>query len=150
MKILVISNNYPSYDAPAYGVFVYKLIQQFVKLGNEVTVISNRSIWGFLNGKDERRSYGEELAKVYYPKTISLSNKQILKFNSHLVGEFFAVKAIERTVRENNIQFDVVYAHFLVNGINAVKAQDEHRCYGQRNHEFHKAEAVVHGKPPSW
>ena len=44
MKILVISNNYPSNSSPNSGVFVYNLIQQFVKQGNEVTVIATHSI----------------------------------------------------------------------------------------------------------
>lgn len=44
MRILVISNNYPSNAAPTYGVFVYNLIQKFVALGHEVNVIACSNI----------------------------------------------------------------------------------------------------------
>jgi len=122
MKILVVSNNYPSTDAPTYGVFVYNLVQKFVELGHEVTVISNRSVWGFLSIGKKRKSYGEELATVYYPKSISASNKWIMGFNTHKIGEKFGVIASKKVVENNELEFDVVYAHFLVNGIIAVKA----------------------------
>ena len=87
MKILVISNNYPSTSLPTYGVFVYNLIQKFAKLGHEVSVIAARSIWYIPGANNEKISYGDELATVYYPKTITASNKQIFNFNTHLIGE---------------------------------------------------------------
>ena len=40
MKILIISDNYPSEQHPTNGVFVYNLVQQFAKLGHEVIVIA--------------------------------------------------------------------------------------------------------------
>lgn len=122
MRILVISNNYPSTNAPTYGIFVYNLIQKFVELGHEVTVISNRSTWGLLKRKKQKMSYGEELATVIYPRSISASNKWILNFNTHMIGEKFSVNATKKVVKKNQLEFDVIYAHFLVNGIIAVKA----------------------------
>lgn len=126
MKILVISNNYPSVTAPTYGVFVYNLVQQFAKLGHEVVVIANRGRLGLPWAKKQKVSYGEELATVYYPKSISASNKQIFNFNTHHIGERNAVRAIKKVVQKNDIQFDVVYAHFLVNGFMAVKALSDY------------------------
>ncbi|AYN68445.1 glycosyltransferase family 4 protein [Euzebyella marina] len=122
MKVLVVSNNYPSTESPTYGIFVYNLIQQFVKIGHEVTVIAPRTIWKKSKYTKNNVDYGDELATVYRPYVISASNKQILNFNTHLIGEIFMVRAVRKVVREENIQFDVVYAHFLVNGIIAVKA----------------------------
>lgn len=122
MRILVVSNNYPSSNLPTYGVFVYNLVQEFVKLGHEVVVLSNRSILGSLDLNKDNISYGEEKATVYYPKSISASNKWILNMNTHFIGEKFGVRAIKRAVKKNGIEFDVIYAHFLVNGIVAVKA----------------------------
>ncbi|WP_209399700.1 glycosyltransferase family 4 protein [Pseudozobellia sp. WGM2] len=123
MRILIISNNYPSEEAPTYGVFVYNLVQQFVKLGHEITVIAPRTIWKKpLIGQRAKQNYGEELATIYRPYVVSASNKQIFNFNTHLIGEKFMVKAVRETVKKENLQFDVVYGHFLVNGIIAVKA----------------------------
>lgn len=122
MKILVISNNYPSTKAPTYGVFVYNLIQEFVKLGHEVNVIACSSRFKIEKTNNSNTPYGVERATVFYPKTISASNKWILGFNTHLIGEYFSVRSIKKFVKANNIEFDVVYAHFLVNGIISVKA----------------------------
>lgn len=123
MKILVIANNYPSNTLPTYGVFVYNIVQQFAKLGHEVTVIANRSIWKkSAGGPEKETNLDKDLATVYYPKTISASNKQIFSFNTHLIGEKFAVRAIKKVVNKNKLEFDVVYAHFLVCGFFAAKA----------------------------
>ena len=67
-------------------------------------------------------TYGEEKATVHYPKSISASNKWILNFNTHLIGEYFSINAVKNVIKEKQITFDVVYAHFLVNGIISVKA----------------------------
>ncbi|SEC17625.1 MULTISPECIES: glycosyltransferase family 4 protein [Maribacter] len=121
MRILVISNNYPSNAAPTYGVFVYNLIQKFVALGHEVNVIACSNIVKG-GGNTSAPNYGSENASIHYPKIITASNKWILGYNTHLIGEYFSVRAVKKTVEENRIKFDVVYAHFLVNGIIAVKA----------------------------
>ncbi|WP_339839809.1 glycosyltransferase [uncultured Maribacter sp.] len=122
MRILVVSNNYPSSNAPTYGIFVYNLVQKFVELGHEVTVISMKNILGIPKGKGKKISYGEERATVYYPKSISVSNKWILGYNTHLIGETFGVYSLKKFVKNNELKFDIIYAHFLVNGIKAVKA----------------------------
>ena len=121
MKILVISGNYPSNNTPNSGVFVYNLIQQFVKLGNEVTVISVQNILSKSKNTGQIE-YGEELATVYRPRFISTSAKKIFSFNSYRIGEFGQIKAIEKVVKENNLEFDVVYAHFITNAFVAVNA----------------------------
>ena len=120
MKILVVSNNYPSLQYPARGVFVYNLVQQFCKLGHEVFVISSQSLLTFSSKKVE--TYGQEQATVYRPKTVSASNRQIGSFNTYKVAEISQIKGIQRMVKKNNIEFDFVYAHFMMNGIGAVNA----------------------------
>ena len=122
MKILVVSNNYPSEIAPTYGVFVYNLVQKFVELGHEVEVIATVNKLQSKKTNVVKTKYGKERAKIHYSKAISISNKWIFGFNTHLIGEYFSVNAVRKTVNDNNIEFDVVYAHFLVNGIVAVKA----------------------------
>lgn len=66
MNILVVSNNYPSLKNPSRGVFVYNLIQQFCKLGHQVTVISPDNILAARAKKG--KSYGIENCTVYRPR----------------------------------------------------------------------------------
>lgn len=121
MRILVVSNNYPSKKSPNAGVFVYNLIQEFVRQGNLVTVISVENI-STETDINLSSGYGQELAEVYRPKCISASAKKIGSFNTYSISEYFQIKAIKKVVEKNNIKFDVVYAHFITNGIIAVRA----------------------------
>ena len=120
MKILVVSNNYPSLESPTRGVFVYNLIQHFCRLGHEVSVISPKNI--LFKGSKKVESYGIESCKVYRPFIFSASNKQIGSFNTYQITELVQIKGVQRIVRKHNLQFDFVYAHFMMNGIIAVNA----------------------------
>lgn len=126
MKILVISNNYPSNYAPNHGVFVYNLIQQFAKQGNEVTVISPQGI-SLKKKVQQNTNYGDELCKVYRPEFISTSAKKLFNFNTYRIGEKGQINAIRKVVKDNNIEFDVVYAHFITNAIIAVNALSSYK-----------------------
>ena len=121
MKILVVSNNYPTEKLPAHGTFVYQLIQQFAKLGHEVTVIRPT----YLIPKKistKKYDYGEELAKVYRPKYLSTSARSFFGLNTYHLGERFQINAVRKVVEENNIEFDVIYAHFFTNTFIAIGA----------------------------
>ena len=121
MKILVVSNNYPTEKKPYHGTFVYQLIQQFAKLGHEVTVIRptylipKKIMW-------KKESYGEELATVYRPKYLSTSAKSLFGYNTYHIGERFQMNAVKKIVEKHNIEFDVVYAHFFTNAFIAIGA----------------------------
>jgi len=121
MKILVISNNYPSKKFPFHGVFVYKLIQQFAKLGHQIIVISPES-YIFSSKKVSSSDYGQELGTVYRPKFISASAKDVLGFNTYRLTEYNQVRAVRKTIKKYDIKFDVVYAHFLSNAFIANRA----------------------------
>lgn len=125
MKILVVSNIYPSFKYPASGVFVYNLIQQFPKLGHEVTVISPENILSI--GAKKVKSYGVENCTVYRPFSFSASNKQIGSFNTYRITELAQIKGIQRTVAKHNLEFDFVYAHFMMNGFIAVNALKKYK-----------------------
>ena len=121
MRILVISGNYPSKYNPVYGIFVYNLIQQFAKKGHQVTVISPSSINAILSPKTNS-FYGEELCKVFRPKFMSFSNKDIFGINTYRFGEWGQIRAVKKVVHEQELEFDLVYAHFLSSGLIAVRA----------------------------
>lgn len=121
MKILVFTSDYPSNKSPNRGVFVYQLVQKFASLGHQVSVIAPRAMNKRRPGS-EVSSYGEENAKVYRPGTLTFSAVKIGSFNSYQIGEYVTIKAVKDTVRKHNIQFDLVYAHFLTNGLIATRA----------------------------
>lgn len=121
MKILVVSNNYPTSRDPSHGTFVYQLIQQFAKLGHEVTVIRPTYFIPKKIGL-KKGNYGKELATVYRPKYLSTSAKSFFGFNTYRLGERFQINAVKKTVRKNSIEFDFVYAHFFTNTFIAIGA----------------------------
>lgn len=110
MKILVISDNYPSRKHPSHGIFLYKLVQKFVGKGHEVTVIAPQKVWDrFSKGK----SYGEEKAVVIRPNVFSFSAKALPGFNTYQLTHISKSIAVRRAVKKHKIEFDVVYGHFL-------------------------------------
>ena len=121
MRILVISNNYPSESIPSRGVFVYNLIQQFAKLGHEITIVAPVGLLQKTN-PSEKGYYGEELGKVYRPKFVSASTKNFFGFNTYRVAELSQIWQVKKTVARNEIEFDVIYAHFLTNAFIAAGA----------------------------
>ena len=114
MNILVVSSNYPSLKTPTHGIFVYKIVQEFIGLGNEVTVISplKHSL-----KKPVLSSYGIEKAKVIRPKTFSFSNKQIGKWNSFTLTRYFQARAIRKAFKKLNEQPDAIYCHFIISAL---------------------------------
>src|SRR5690606_17409441 len=97
----------------------YRLVQEFVHQGNNVTVISPQKIQ---LTKKNKSSYGKEIAKVYRPKILSLSNKSVLGYNTYNVSRYTKVSAIRRCVRQNKLEYDVIYCHFISNALFVAEA----------------------------
>lgn len=123
MKILVVSNNYPSEQTPAYGVFVYTLVQKFCEMGHEVTVVSPQLFWHRLKKGEQ---YGKERARVFRPAIPSFSAKKIGPYNTFHLTQWFHKMAIQRTVRKYKLEFDAVYCHFFRNAFAAVGALEHY------------------------
>lgn len=124
MKILFITDPYPNLYNPNNGVFVYNLVQQLCNLGHEVTVISNTKVNYLLNKK--YTSYGEEKAITYFPKFISLSAKKIGNFNTYSFTRNQKVRSVKRIVKNEHIEFDFVYCHFVQSAFIAVEALSDY------------------------
>lgn len=121
MKILVISDNYPSRKNPTNGIFLYNLVQRLCKMNHEVTVISPfqlvpRKVFS------KSVNYGDELATVYRPLYTSLSAKNIGNFNTYWIARKLQVLGIRKTIAKYNIQYDVVYSHFVKNALLTLEA----------------------------
>ncbi len=120
MNILVVAgNNYPSLTEPQKGTFVYKLIQEFVLLGNEVSVISPQK---YSLKMKFNVDYGKELATIFRPKTLSLSNKKIWFINTIYFSNYFQSKVIKSTVKNMIVQPKIIYCHFIISGLHYYQA----------------------------
>jgi len=112
MEILIISN-YPTPSSPNANIFVYKLVQEMVDLGNNITLVSPKKI---TIKNIFRKGPFQDKAKVYQPFFISCSNKQIGTFNTYRFTHNFYVNAIKRVLKKKEIDYDIVYCHFLDSG----------------------------------
>jgi teichuronic acid biosynthesis glycosyltransferase TuaC len=113
MRILVVANTYPSLQKPNYGVFVYNLVQEFAK-DHEVIVITPFKVSDLF--KKKHSTYGHEKCKLYRPMYLSIGNLKFGKFNLGKISSEFIKLAFERSLKKIK-DVDVVYAHFLLNGI---------------------------------
>lgn len=122
MKILVYSSNYPSPETPQIGTFVYRLIQEFVKTGNEVVVISPQK---YHFKKPIKKDYGDEFAKIIRPKRLSFSNKKIGFLDTYALTQYFEAISSRKTINQLDFMPDVIYCHFLTSMIGYVNAKPD-------------------------
>lgn len=123
MKILVFSVNYPTAEQPSLGIFVYKLMQEIAKQGNEIVIIAPRKIT-FKNIFLKRPFKNEDLNIVYNPLYLSLSNKKIFSFNTVKIGNFFRKLAVKKVYNKliKSFDYNIIYAHFMWSGFMALNA----------------------------
>lgn len=114
MKILVISSGYP-YKTSNHFVFVKQLIDQFIILNHDITVITPQSLTRYLFNKSIKKPYLssenilERTYNIFAPKYLTFSNVLILKnFSKYLFR-----RSILKTVKKEKIDFEIIYAHFL-------------------------------------
>src|SRR5690554_7768612 len=119
MEILVISSNYPNSISPQLGTFVYRLIQEFVKMNNEVFVISPQKK---RTGKYLSKHYGKEKAIVFRPTYWSFSNKKVLNWNTYSLTNLFTSRAIKKTILRHEIVPDIIYCHFINSALTYLKS----------------------------
>lgn len=124
MKICIVSPTYP-YQGSAECVFVEALVNEFVKLGHECTVIAPFSLLTFLQGKIkksvyyEKRIIGKEgYVNIYKPKVFTYRDLSLcgVSYSSYVAG-----RSIEKTIEKHHLTFDLIYCHFFVQGFRAYK-----------------------------
>lgn len=121
MKILFVTDPYPSKTYPNNGVFVYGFVQELVRQGHEVTVISPKKIT-FYSIFTKGISYGTESAKVFQPCILTASAKKIGSFNTYSVTHIQKERSVRRILKKNQIDFDIVFCHFISSAMYAVEA----------------------------
>lgn len=119
MNILFITS-YPSDYSPANSIFVYRLVQELVGLGCNITVIAPqqwRAKRGQLYEAPGIKKYGLEGATVHRPKYFDFPNR--LKIGGLSAGRFNALTykwAVKRVVKNISFNPALVYTHFLYRG----------------------------------
>ena len=146
-NILVIANKYPNIIEKNALVFVQQLVWEFSKLGNNCTVICPLAI--NLNPKYRKVKYhitetteNGNVIDVYFPKFFGLGQSHLIfgKSPVNITTNFFT-KSIFKTIKKNNIDFDVVYGHFVAPaGVAASRI----------GKIFNKPSYFAHGESTSW
>src|SRR5690554_5518520 len=124
MRILVISNNYPSNASPNYGAFVYNLMQELAKQ-HQISIVAPYKVTHlFRKGKP---TYGIEKCEVYRPLYLSMSNKRIAGINTGVVSSFCYKRAVARVLDRLPEKPDLIYTHFLSNALPVMAYAKEHK-----------------------
>ena len=116
MRILIISVGYPSEHNSARLVFLQRLVNKFVDLGNECVVVSPVRRFrseSRVNRKEIQKTDLGKQVPVYFP--LYWAGWIDKKFSCDLIRDatvrgFDA--AVEKTIKDNDVKFDCVYAHF--------------------------------------
>lgn len=111
MKILVVTEAYPSENRPHSGFFVQKLVRALSNRGHEILVVCPRGVnsnWG-LKG---RRDGDVIIAYPVVPTALRGASNEWL-FNTECA---IATKVCQRVARKHRFEPDVVYAHFAFGG----------------------------------
>lgn len=115
MKICVVSPSYPTQGPNKYP-FVENLCNAWADMGHQITVITpvrklNRLAKGSEKYEYKQVSYQSEKGSVTVltPEYITIGKFPLIgeRFNNCSIR-----RCIEKTIRKNNIQTDVFYAHF--------------------------------------
>lgn len=117
MNICVISSSYPNENGIG-NTFVEQLVNAMTRLGHRCIVISPLNTFGNKLASE----YKEHEVKILEEgQTVDVYRPRIWNRNFPLLSistsRFLAQRAIERTIRKYNLEFDVFYCHFFASGI---------------------------------
>lgn len=121
MRICVIAGNYPSSGNPKH-VFLEKIVKEFVDQGNECLVIAPQTR-SFKKAKRELKSVyqtdrGNEYP-VYSPYYTGYSGRKIGPVHLGSLTYRSFQNAVDRVYREEKLDCDVFYSHFINAGVAA-------------------------------
>ncbi|ALV63888.1 Glycosyl transferase, group 1 [Thermococcus sp. 2319x1] len=104
VRLLVIANSFPNKNNSYHGgIFVKEQVNELGKYLKEITVVSPQP----LGANRTLKSYSYDNIKVYFPLFFHLP---INHFRKRLGDNIF--KATERLIEKENIEFDIIHAHF--------------------------------------
>jgi len=122
VKKMLFVGLYPNEVDHYSNVFFRNLIFAIAETGVDCTVISPVSYTKYKNKikqishkRIDRTKNGHKV-RVLHPRTVSLSSKKILGFNTFKLTEKLFQKSVVSTVKKLNEDFEVVYGHFILRG----------------------------------
>ena len=126
-NVCIIANGYPTKQDPMYA-FIQPIARGLADRGYSCTVIAPQSITNRIMKRKQKRPYkwvdkldnGSEVT-ILQPQYLSVSN---LKVSGYSISIKHRDKAIIRCYEKENIQADVIYAHFWDCGIVASKLSE--------------------------
>ena len=128
LKKALFVGMYPNAVNKYRNVFFQNLIFAMADLGLECTVISPVPITKYRNRVklipkfEIQKTPNGKKVKVYYPRYVSASSKQLGKYNTEKLSEALFESAALKVVKKLNDTFDFVYGHFvLYGGLAAIK-----------------------------
>lgn len=116
LKICVITDNYPSQGHPTRGVFVYNLVQEWVAMGHQVTVICPEA--GDVRSPSKlQAASARETAQVYYPKYFPFPRRRLIgRMSLVSLANWSFSRAVNKVIDNTRENFDIFYGHFLYPG----------------------------------
>lgn len=128
MHIGIISPSYPS-NISTESVFVEAIVNEFVALGHKCTIIAPFTVFTYLRGRRvyglryEKRIVHNSTVEVFKPRVYGIKDYPIFGISNSRYQETLA---IERTIKRNNLKFDVIYCHFFAQGFSAFRYASKH------------------------
>lgn len=124
MKLTVISDLYPSNRLPNKGAFIYNLMQEMSRY-HDITVVTPFRIHDLLMPKI-KGGYGQERCKVLRPLFPAIGKRKILGIDPRPLRKYFIQRAVNKGLSTASEKPDLIYAHFLYNGITALPYLKQH------------------------
>ncbi len=128
MHIGIISPSYP-YKENTESVFVESIVNEFIALGHQCTVIAPFTVFTFLRGrrsygiKYEKRTVKDSTVEIFKPRVYGVKDYPILGVSNSRYQEALA---IEKTIKQHNLHFDIIYCHFFAQGFSAFRYAKAH------------------------
>ena len=124
MKILVISNNFPTLYSPISGPFVKRFASDLVRQGHEVEVVAPISWVSQLKRGWQQAAEGQIEFPLHIPFYTSFPLSYFKRWKSYFAhkNDIYFASAVKRAVKNRTQQFDLCYAHFLPSGRAALMA----------------------------
>jgi len=111
-NLLVITTNFPDeFNRRINDIFVKEQVNYLKNHFENVYVIAPRSIWTEYLLKEHFENYSYDNVHVYYPLCINFPAPYVPKHLKRF-WIFFEKKQIEKLIKSENIDFDLIHAHY--------------------------------------
>ncbi len=111
-NLLVITTNFPDeFNRRINDIFVKEQVNYLKNHFENVYVIAPRSIWTEYLLKEHFENYSYDKVHVYYPLCINFPAPYVPKHLKRF-WIFFEKKQIEKLIKSENIDFDLIHAHY--------------------------------------